>query len=115
QRSINTYPYDISSLKSVLMLLASEVVQINLIHGRLRWNRIDVKAFHWPPKKECENIPTLPDQLFALLSNSSAHLISEFHRLLGNETCDAKTELSDLGASSIRWPRFKEMYESYVI
>jgi integrase len=114
QRSINTYRYDISSLKSVLMLLASEVVQINLVYGRLQFNRIDVRTLHWPPKKECENIPTLPDRLFALLSNSSANLISEFHRLLGNETRDAKTETSDLGNNSIRWPRFKEMYESYV-
>jgi hypothetical protein len=96
------------------MLLASEVVQINLIHGRLQWNRVDVRSLHWPPEKEGGNVPTLPDQLFALLSNSSANLISEFHLLLGNKTRDATTESSDLGASSIRWPRFKEMYESYV-
>lgn len=114
QRSINTYPYHLNHLKGILMLLASEVVQINLIHGRLQWNRVDVRALHWPPEKEGENVPTLPDQLFAFLSSSSANLISEFHLLLGNETRDAKTEPSDRGARSIRWPRFKEMYESYV-
>jgi len=114
RRSIDTYPYRLKDPKGALMLIASEAVQINLKHGRLQWNCFDVKTLHWRPKKESENIRTLPDRLFALLSNNSADLILEFHLLLGNDTSDPNVDSARIKAKQREWPRFKEMFQSYV-
>lgn len=114
KRSIETFPYHFGRLKQFLMLLAGETIQANLKYGRLQWTTQDVKLLHWPPAAEEVPIPTLPDELFALLSNSSAELVLEFHMLLGNPTSDKLTESAELRAKQRAWPRFKEMYESYV-
>jgi integrase len=115
RKGIETCPYAIRDLKSVLLLLAGEVVQANLKHGRLQWNTHDIKRLHWPPSRECKPIQSLPDALFALLSNTSADLVLEFHLLMGNATRDPNTESARPKSDQRNWPRFREMFESYVI
>lgn len=114
QRSIETFPYFLGRLKSLLMFLAGETIQGNFKHGRLQWSSQDIKMLHWPPTKEGGNIATLPDRLFALLSNSSADLVLEFHLFLGNDTRDTSTESASLKVKQRAWPRFTEMYKSYL-
>ena len=101
-------------MKSILRLLASEIVQVNLKHGRLQWSTYDIKRLHWPKRKEDDPIPSLPDALFALLSNTSADLVLEFHLLLGSATCDSSTESARAASIQRNWPRFREMYDSYL-
>ncbi|HXM47848.1 MAG TPA: site-specific integrase [Pyrinomonadaceae bacterium] len=114
RKAIETYPYALRDMKVILMLLAGEVVQVNLKHGRLQWSTYDIKRLHWPKRQEDEPIPSLPDDLFALLSNTSADLILEFHLLLGNATRDASTESARAASIQRNWPRFREMYNSYL-
>jgi len=115
RQGIETCPYVLRDLKSVLVLLAGEVIQVNLKHGRLRWSSQDIKTLHWPPRKTGDSIPTLPDRLFALLSNTSSNFVLEFNLLLGNEIRDASIESARVKAEQRQWPRFKEMFESYVL
>jgi integrase len=114
RNGIETCPYAIRDLKGILMLLAGEVVQVNLKHGRLQWNSHDIKKLHWPQSRDEEPIRSLPDALFALLSNASADLVLEFHLLLGNSTSDTSIESASTKSAARNWPRFREMYESYV-
>jgi len=114
RKAIETYPYALRDMKVILMLLAGEIVQANLIHGRLQWSTHDIKRLHWPKRKEDEPIPSLPDALFALLSNTSADLVLEFHLLLGSSTSDPSTESARTKSLQRRWPRFREMYDSYI-
>lgn len=82
QSSINTFPYQCQRLSGILMLLVEEHVQINLKYGRLQWSRLDLKNLRWPIAKGSNNLKTLPDPLFALLSNKSCDLVAEFHSLM---------------------------------
>jgi Phage integrase family len=110
---IYTFPYRCGRLKGILMLLAEEHIQINLAYGRLQWSRLDLKNLRWPPAKEGHNIETLPDPLFALLSNKSCDLVAEFHFLMGRPaTDDHRTSSTHL--TVLRWPRFREMFQSYI-
>jgi hypothetical protein len=68
---IETFPYAIGRLRRMLTWLTSEPIQLNLKYGRLQWSRHDLKTLKWPPRKEYQSIETLPDGLFALLSNKS--------------------------------------------
>lgn len=114
RKGIETCPYSLRDLKGILMMLTGEVVQVNLKHGRLQWTTFDIKRLHWPQRPEDDPILTLPDGLFALLSNTSADLVLEFHCLMGNATRDPNTELVKPKSDQRNWPRFREMFESYV-
>ncbi len=114
RKGIKTYPYMLYGMKSVLMLVAAEVVQTNLKHGRLQWTTHEIKMLHWPRLAEGESIRTLPDRLFALLSNTSADLVLEFHLLLGNSTADTDTKSASIRSLTRNWPRFRDMYDSYL-
>jgi len=114
QAAIATYPYSCHPVKGVLMMLAEENIQKNLKHGRLQWGTIDIKHLRWPPKKEIEGIETLPDQLFAFLSNKSSELVSEFLRLLGRTPKDPVLAEQQRASTIRNWPLFKEMFESYI-
>lgn len=113
QNAISDYPYRIEELKKVLSMLANERIQVNLRYGRLKWNQPDLKTLKWPRLKEKKHIKSLPDELFALLSNRSSELVAEFLGLLGTDVQDRRTVYVQTENSSPRWERFKEMFESY--
>lgn len=114
RKAIGTYPYRLDELKAILLLLSSEIVQVNLKHGRLQWTTQDMKTLRWPRKKEEEPILSLPDGLFALLSNSSADLIHQFHLLLGNNTRDIPAKSAKCCLTERNWPAFNQIFESYL-
>ncbi len=114
RQSLETYPYALSRLKTILTWLAAAAVQANLKYGRVGWTSRDIKTLHWPLQKEVEPIRTLPDGLFALLSNTCTDLILEFHHLLGNSTRNAITESAERKLRERNWPAFREVFESYV-
>ncbi len=114
QKAIATYPYRLAEMKAVLVLLASEIVQVNLKHGRLQCTTQDIKRLRWPKKKEDEPLLSLPDGLFALLSNSSADLIHQFHLLLGNTTREIPTKSAKSNLTKRNWPAFPQIFESYL-
>ena len=115
KKGIETYPYETRDLKALLNWLAVEVVQSNLKHGRIHWSSQDIKNLHWPLLKEYENIPTLPDRLFWLLSSSAADLLFEFHHLLGNTTRDAISKSAANRLKEHKWVTFREMFDSYIL
>ena len=114
RQGMNTYPHSLRNMKATLTLIASEILQVNLRHGRLQWTTHDIKTLHWPRPKENEHLLTLPDGLFALLSNTSTDLIHQFHLLMGNNTKDEPTESARIKSAKRDWPRFGEMFESYL-
>lgn len=114
RKAIGTYPYRLDELKAILLLLSSEIVQVNLKHGRLQWTTQDIKTLRWPRKKEEDPILSLPDGLFALLSNSSANLIHQFHLLLGNNTRDIPSKSAECSLTERDWPAFHQIFESYI-
>lgn len=114
RKAIGTYPYRLDELKAILLLLSSEIVQVNLKHGRLQWTTQDIKTLRWPRKKEDEPLLSLPDGLFALLSNSSADLIHQFHLLLGNNTREIPTKSAKSNVRKRNWPAFPQIFESYL-
>jgi integrase len=114
RQGLETYPYERSRLRATLTWLASEGVQSNLKYGRLLWTSRDIRMMNWPIRKESGHIPTLPDRLFALLSNTSIDQILEFHHLMGNTTSEDMTDSAHRKLKQRDWPRFKEMFESYI-
>lgn len=114
RRGLETYPYQRSRLRTTLTWLANEGVQGNLKYGRLLWDSRDIRTLNWPPKKASGHIPTLPDRLFAFLSNTSIDLVLEFHHLMGNTTIEALTDSAHRKLKQRDWSHFKEMFESYI-
>lgn len=113
QKGLDSYPYSTVDLRKVLGLLTNERIQSNLQHGRLKWNYPDLKTLKWPRRKEGKSIETLPDHLFALLSNRSSDLVGEFLTLLGKEVKDSRPQVSKHSHHARTWTRFAEMFTSY--
>lgn len=112
------YPFDVVQAKKVLQLFAMPDVSENLKYGRIQWNALDITKSHkikWPEKgKEPGHYETLPNELFRLLSNTSSAFIGDFLFNLGIELNDAQAGAGSREELGKKWPRFKEMFESYV-
>jgi hypothetical protein len=114
QKAADTYPYYAKEAKKMLALFGNEYVQANLKYGRLKWNRLDLKNLNWSADKETENIQTLPDKLFRLLSNKSSDLIGSFLYLMDIELRDSQAGAALHDGYMQKWPNFPAMFESYV-
>jgi hypothetical protein len=112
QMGLDTYPYDTSCLKRVLLMLSHELIQKNLSHGYLQWHSHDLKAVRYPVIKPNEQIEPLPEALFALLSNKSCDLVDCFLEMLGI----GASQESQIPAEkqTPKWAHFPEMFEEYV-
>lgn len=114
QKAVDTYPYYSKEAKKMLALFGNEYVQDNLKYGRLKWNRLDLKNLDWKLDKESENIPTLPDMLFRLLSNKSSDLVGSFLYLMDIELRDSQAGATVRDIYKLKWPNFPAMFGSYV-
>lgn len=114
RNAIETYPYWLEQVKTVLYVFGNEVVNKNLKYGALQWNYLDIKNLRWPPVKESQPIKSFPEPLFRLISNKSCDLVGEFLGLLGIELKDSKAGIKNIEARKQQWPRFSEMFESYI-
>jgi hypothetical protein len=114
QRAADTYPYRSDEAKKTLALFGNEYVQLNFKYGRLKWNYLDLKNITWKAEKERENLGTLPDMLFRMLSNKSCDLVGSFLFLLGIELCDSQAGITIRDAHRQKWPNFLAMFESYM-
>jgi hypothetical protein len=114
QKGIDTYPYSSVETKNILAIFGNEYVQSNLKYGRLQWNRPDLKNLRWKAEKEPENLETLPDVLFRLLSNKSCDLVGSFLFLMGIEPRDFQAGITVRDLYHQKWPDFPAIFESYV-
>jgi hypothetical protein len=114
QKAVDTYPYRTDEVRKTLNLFGNEYVQSNLKYGRLKWNHLDLKNIHWGAEKERENVKTLPDMLFRLLSNKSCDLVGSFLHLMSIDLHDSQAGVTVRDAYRQKWPNFLEMFESYV-
>jgi hypothetical protein len=114
QRAANTYPYRSDEAKKTLALFGNEYVQLNFKYGRLKWNHLDLKNVTWRAEKERENLGTLPDMLFRMLSNKSCDLVGSFLFLMSVELRDSQAGITVRDAYRQKWPNFRAMFESYV-
>jgi integrase len=114
RNAIETYPYWLEEVKTVLYVFGSEVVNKNLKYGSLQWNYLDIKNLRWPPIRDSQPIKSFPDPLFRLISNKSCDLVGEFLTLLGIKLQDSKAGIKNIEARRQQWPRFREMFDSYI-
>jgi integrase len=114
QRAADTYPYHAKEVKKTLTLFGNEYVQSNLKYGKPQWNRFDIKNIKWKAEKETENLKTLPDKLFRLLSNKSCDLVGSFLFLMRVELRDSHAGISMRQSYMQKWPNFLAMFDSYV-
>lgn len=114
QKAAETYPYRSDDARKTLALFGNEYIQLNLKHGRLKWNRLDLKSVNWRAEKERESLETLPDMLFRLLSTKSCDLVGSFLYLMGVELRDSQAGVKVRDLYQQKWPDFPAMFESYV-
>lgn len=115
KQAIATYPYEKGNgLRKSLSLFCLENIGKNLKYGSPQWTRFDLKNIKWDQRAETTSIETLPNELFAFLSNKSSDIVGSFLRALGVKPSDSSAGYEAGEAIKLKWPLFKEMFESYV-
>lgn len=112
EEGLKTYPYNSENLYC-LKFLCNSHVSGSYIHGSVKWNENDINNLNLDKRKHSlEPTDTIPEELFALLSNSASDLISEFIYLMnGNNSENTQPTQNQLRDKYIC---FKEMFNDIV-
>lgn len=98
-------------LKTTLLFLCNSLVQKELPGGQLQFTENDIHQLRFKkPEYNYNADKTIPDELFALISENSASYVTDFLKLIGENTFDNNKYTNNLKS---KYPKFSELFEHY--